>query len=238
MAALIFAQAKQIRKKCKNVLKLHEQCGSGIDNDRIINGVIETERNEFREILRIAQLLHEDYEEVVAKKAINWYFVTIRPKPSVTWSDFYDTVVTYVQRKFMIEYKLSFEQKSTEGTGEGFHVHIVCNTKHRSKGEALRDTISTFKHLAEANCIEVKPTRNPDNIVNNYLLAYKSEDDHKAPTQEGDRVWRDKLGLRHIYDNVEYPLDHKINLYDCPQVLSSSPETAPNTSGPIIIQMD
>jgi len=101
----------------------------------------------------------------------------------------------------MISYKLSFEQKDESGSGHGFHAHIVCDTKHRSKGECLRDTISSFRKVCEENCIDVQVTKNPEDIVNNYLLNYKSDDNHKAPTQEGDKMWRNRIGLADLYDN-------------------------------------
>lgn len=218
--------------------KFDEQGYPAMDDgfDAITAGAefIEGERAKFRGILEIAQLLHADYEEVVSKKTTNWYFVTVRPKPGVTWEQFYILTYKYVRRAFMVEYKLSFEQKSQEGTGEGFHVHIVCNTKHRSKGEILRDTISTFTKVADANCVDVKPTRNPEDIVNNYLLEYKSDDDHKTGTKEGDRIWRERINLKDLYENnlTEYE--------EVPRLLSSSPRQqhiVENHSKPIIIEM-
>jgi len=212
MSSLIFAHAKSIyNKKIKHVeyMRKHrpsqyDKEGYPMDDNEFANACgaefIEGERAKFRDILSIAQLLHEDYVQIVGQTS-NWYFVTVRPRPGVTWEDFYILTYKYVNRAFMVDYKLSFEQKSTEGNGDGFHCHIVCKTKHRSKGEILRDTKSTFNKIADDNCIDIKPTRNPEDIVNNYLLAYKSDDEHKAGTQEGDRIWRHKLGLKDLYDN-------------------------------------
>lgn len=249
MATLIFAQAKSIRKKVKDALALHERCESGVDPDRISNSIIETQRHEFREILKIAQLLHSDYEEIVSKKTTNWYFITVRPRPGVEWKDFYILTYKFVNRAFMLEYKLSFEQKSNEGNGEGFHVHIVCNTKHRSKGEILRDTQSTFAKVCDNNCVDVKPTRNPEDIVNNYLLEYKSDDDHKAGTQQGDQIWRAQMGLKDLYINNLPEWQQRCKQCDCypcechkaPGLLSSSPrqqQISDTRSGPIIIEMN
>lgn len=231
MSSLIFAHAKSIYNKTNRHVaqqrELAESAGTDFDASTTRTKFIEGERAKFRGILEIAQLLHEDYRVVTQQETTNHFFITVRPRPSVTFDDFYKLTYKYVNRAFMISYKLSFEQKSLDGTGEGFHCHIVCSTKHRSKGECLRDTISSFRKVCEENCIDVQTTRNPEDIINNYLLGYKSEDGHKSPTQIGDNKWRNKLGLAEIYDN------------DLPTCCLSSPKTAQNIPlGPIIVEME
>lgn len=207
MSQLIFAHAKSIYNKREKFIneqrKLHAKSidDDGFDVATARTQFVERELIKFGDILEIAKLLHGKYEEVTKTKTNNWYFISVRPKPSVTFDEFYKVTYKYVTRAFMISYKCSFEQKSETGNGDGFHVHIVCDTKHRSKSECLRDTISSFRKVCEENCIDVQTTRNPDDIVNNYLLNYKSDDEHKAPTQEGDRIWRERLGLANLYDN-------------------------------------
>lgn len=207
MSQLIFAQAKNIRRKALKAYREHGDLGGLHFNSELgvaaYNSTIEKERQEFREILEIAKLLHEDYLSITGRTTSNWYFISIRPKPNTQFDDFYRLVHKFINRAFMIEYKLSFEQKSLTGDGEGFHVHIVCNTKHRSKGEILRDTTSTFCKLVEAQCIDIKPTRNPEDIIQNYLIDYKSDDDHKEKTKDADIIWRTKMNLKNIYSTED-----------------------------------
>jgi len=243
MASLIFAHAKQIRRKV--IKRLEEQDDiwgrDNYDRTAVANATIEASRNEFREILQIARLLHQDYQEISQSTAINWYFVTIRPKPGVCFTELYALTHKFVNRAFMKEYTLTFEQKDPEGSGKGFHCHIVCNTNHRSKGELLRDTKSTFNKICADNCIDIKTTKNPKDIVDNYMIAYKSEDDHKIKTKNGDAIWRTKMSLSDIYEN-EMPDWHRTNYplewLNCkfPESLSSSPETATNST--IVLQLD
>lgn len=132
------------------------------------------------------------------------YFITIRPDTSkVQFIDFYNDVKKFTDRKCFNAFKLSFEQKgvTTENIGSGFHVHIVASMKQRSKGEVLRDTQSAFKGYTAANCIEVLTTRNPDELVDNYLVNYISEDGHKAPTKEMDALWRKNLNIDALYSS-------------------------------------
>lgn len=230
MASLIFAHAKSIYNKAKkHESELRSIHGDDTDTSISVTRLIERERAKFRDILSIAQLLHEDYVEVTGSKTNNWYFITVRPKPGITFQEFYILTYKFVKRAFMLDYKLAFEQKSSEGNGDGFHFHLVCNTKHRSKGECLRDTVSSFSKVCEANCIEVKITRNPDDIVNKYLLAYESDDGHKIVTKDGDAIWRNKMNLADLYEN------------DLPRalpLLSSSPETARVSVQPFVITMN
>lgn len=232
MAQLIFAQAKSIRKKVKNAIKFNDDCGSDMCIADISSNVINREIHEFEEILKIAQLLHEKYESVVGKKTSNWYFITVRPKPGITFDQLYALAYKYTNRACMIDYTLSFEQKSKEGTGEGHHVHIVCETKHRSKTECLRDTISTFNSIADANCIDVKTTRNPQELIKNYLVEYKSDDEHKEPTKIGDAIWRGAMGLNPLYTPNNALHDPKGDMFipfiKKEELLSSSPVTATN----------
>lgn len=134
------------------------------------------------------------------------YFITVRPDTTkVKFTDFYNDVRKFVERKCFIAYKLSFEQKgtTTENLGEGFHVHIVAEMRQRSKGEVLRDTQNTFKGYTAGNCIEVLTTKNPAELVENYLVNYQSDDGHKAPTKEGDAAWRARENLQNLYSNPE-----------------------------------
>lgn len=210
MASLIFAQAKSIYKQAS---KAQDQYNNvhGIDfndDNTIFNNYVRAKRTEFKQILQIASLLHDDYEDVMKQKAYNWYFITIRPDNNkITFHDFYEKVYKFVNRKFIIKYNLSFEQKGIDddSLGQGFHAHIVANTKHRSKGECLRDTISTFGTCTAHNCIQVDTSRTPETIVTKYLIEYESEDNHKIVTKEADEKWRDLMGIKPIYSDEDPP---------------------------------
>lgn len=129
MATLIFAQAKYIRRLQLDAIRNNDN--PAISNDFIADSILEIQSTEFRNILEISMLLNEDFKESNGSTT-NWFFISIRPKPCVEFKDFYKLVKKYVERLFMIEYKLSFEQKDELGSGKGFHVHIVCFTKHGS----------------------------------------------------------------------------------------------------------
>lgn len=144
-------------------------------------------------------------ERLGIEAATKTYFITIRPNKHVAFADFYAKVVKLVRRSCVIDYSLSFEQKgeSEETLGQGFHVHIVAHMKQRSKGEVLRDVQSSFKTMAADNCVQVDLAPRPKELVQNYLLDYKSDDGHKEQTKQWDAQWRDNMGLLPLYTNKD-----------------------------------
>lgn len=228
MASLIFAQAKSIRKKAKNAQSKYIN-GDPEFAANVYDSVVNAERGEFREILKIAKLLHEDYEEITGRTTTNWYFITIRPKPEIKFEQFLTYIEKFIKRSCIIDYTLSLEQKSTTGDGTGFHCHLICNTKHRSKGECLRDTLSTFNKICEPQCIQIDITRDPQKIINAYLIAYESKDNHKINTKEGDAIWRAKYNILPLYSKTENPF----------LALSiKSIETVPKSIQPFIVNLN
>lgn len=217
MASLIFAHSKSIVTKAKkHATKLADliapDCEDGSKWTEAYNQsyqtYIKSEMNIFDEYLRVSGMLHERYMETM-KSGNQHYFITIRPDDSkVEFSDFYDKTIAFVKRKCFIDYKLSFEQKGTCPTelGKGFHCHIVAQMKQRSKTEVLRDTLSSWndwinKDWIKGNCIQVLTTKNPEQLVNDYLIEYKSDDEHKEQTKNWDEIWRSNLSLSAIYES-------------------------------------
>lgn len=169
---------------------------------------------EIKLMQKLKEYINEDLTKLLTNSkpamiqdSAHWYLITIRPADnSVDFNVFRAKVEQFLQRKMFINYHYSFEQKGTsyETLGGGFHVHIVAQCTQSSKGNVLRDTLSTFKkwieqgHLA-ANCVDVRPVSNPDELVQKYLIDYVSDDEHKSVTKEWDTRWRVMNNLREIY---------------------------------------
>jgi len=181
--------------------------------------------NEFESNTRLGIQLMLKYKEIAAEEGLVEYkppkqswFITIRPKTSdITFKNFMDKVMKFVQRKCFIKYTLSFEQKGTsdETLGDGFHVHIIAEMKQRSKGEVLRDTVSTFSGCTAAHCIQVAICKNPEALKDGYLLNYESEDNHKIVTKEWDSKWRSSLGLANIYESSACQNQVQVGTQNC-----------------------
>lgn len=169
--------------------------------------------NELSLMKRMKDIISEDFNDLLigSERSNQSYFITIRPDDKkCDFISFKDKVESFVRRACFLEYSYSFEQKGTtpESLGNGFHVHIVAKMKQRSKSEVLRDVMSTWnKWIVEgklaSNCIDVRTTKNPDKVIKDYLLEYKSDDNHKVATQGWDLVWRNSNQLLPIYGNAD-----------------------------------
>lgn len=191
---------------------------SDIDNgDTTSYGELERKYFSFqcRQVVRELQFMkvmkdhiQNDLEEIMGvERQPSAYFISIRPDDTkVTFDEFRQKVLEFVTRKCFVSYALSFEQKGVlpSELGKGFHCHIVAKMNQRSKGEVLRDLKSTWRTWIEddrlaPNCIDVKVTKNPDQLVQTYLIDYKSDDEHKVVTKGMDELWRTHEGIEPLY---------------------------------------
>lgn len=179
--------------------------------EQAIKFVISQEKRHIKHGLLLREAFKEVYAEMIeqglitgeAEKVKQTYFITVRPNENdITFDKFYELIGKFVSRKCFKTFTLVFEQKATEPPyGKGFHCHILANMSQRSKTEVLRDTQSTFKHCASANCIQVDIVKSSNDMqrITGYILEWKSEDDHKEQTKNADVEWRQQRGLLDAY---------------------------------------
>lgn len=214
MTSLIFSHAKSaLNNAKKNAFKIANlRSNIGEDFTKAYEESFEHEKNieinKFCEILEFSKTMHSLYlDKMGFNNHKNFYFITIRPNDNCEFIDFKNKINEFLSRKCFLEYTYSFEQKGTSLStlGQGFHVHIIANMIQRSKSEVLRDTLSSWNawinmKWISPNCIQVDTTKNPNKLINDYLICYKSDDNHKETTKEWDNLWREKLGLSNLYD--------------------------------------
>lgn len=168
-------------------------------------------RRGFRRLFMAQQVMKEVKEEmgiIDPPKIKQTYFITVRPDTNaIRFPEFFELVSKFVQRKCFLTYKLSFEQKGVtpDDYGKGFHFHMVAHMTQRSKGQVLRDVVSTFKCCTSANCIQVDCLRTPQDVeqCENYFIEYTSDDNHKNETKEPDAIWRDSIGIKPYYTHED-----------------------------------
>lgn len=190
----------RLEKECK---RHGMECNSIDKKAQFLNEEIITHE----EILNHAFVVKAATEKILIAHSENHaQFITIRPKEETQWIDFYPKIIQLMNRKIWKDFTLTFEQKgeSDETLGKGFHVHIVATSSHRSKGELIRDICSTLNgknkdSMVMQNCIDVKKTTNPAEVIQNYLIDYISNDDHKIKTKIWDQKWRESLGLKPLF---------------------------------------
>lgn len=219
MASLIFAHAKACVNKAKKDRSLYRDTLERLDmpedeikelTNKFYLSALDSEMTKFEEYLDFSSRLHDRYTEMCGSaKGDRSYFITIRPDTGkCDFIDFQTKVEKFLTRKCFLDYTYSFEQKGecVEDLGKGFHVHIVAKMKQASKSNVLRDVLSSWNDWITdgkiaANCICVVPTKNGEKLINDYLIEYKSDDEHKEPTKQWDEIWRSNNSLQNLYVN-------------------------------------
>lgn len=207
---MIFAHSKSIVNKAKKEAAkwaAHREQVLGEDYKSAYEAIYQQRLGaaykEFEEYLEVSKNLHNIYTDFIGDCNNKAYFITIRPDDKkVTFIEFKEKIDKLVARPCFIDSTISYEQKGEclEDIGIGFHVHIVAKMKQRSKGEVLRNIVSSFsKWISEnkisSNCIQVDITSNPEKLIQNYLIEYQSDDGHKIKTKNTDALWRANMGL-------------------------------------------
>lgn len=196
-----FSAGAKMAKEVDKLRNLYERCETDISLEQIEEMVLKRNIRAMRYGCQLALAYKDVATEMglLGNKATNTFMITIRPEcKKINLHTFKKDVDNYLKRKmFKHIYIATYEQKGTtmDTLGNGFHVHIIAETTCRSKGEVLRNTISTFERYTATNCIQVDVCKNPEGVMNDYLIDYKSQDGHKEITKEWDSLWREREGL-------------------------------------------
>lgn len=196
---LAYRVAKEIQKDLNMQLKIR----GTMPNTEEYNEMHANATTRQKAILQQRMIEAVEYQGMMTR--LTWpdkaIFITIRPNPDVSWDTFRAICDKYVSRKMFISGTYSFEQKgeSEDTLGKGFHIHLVVKSKD-NLAQVLKNTINTFKHVAAANCVKVLDTSNGQKLIQDYLIDYKSKDEHKEATQAWDALWRINEGLQPLYE--------------------------------------
>lgn len=126
-------------------------------------------------------------------------WLTINPKPQISFSDFKKTVDKFLTRTFVRNVKYVYEQRGeTEETmGKGFHVHILYDKdKCVSPSQMTTYIQNSFKHcVGNLKSIDIKFYLTAiREEKEQYLLGNKWNED-KSPKLAIDIKWRQSLQL-------------------------------------------
>lgn len=202
VGAKLNRQMEKLRRNFDNLV-----AAGGISQERADEEAKKMVFAQYERDVRTGLEAMQKFQEIAAEMGHgsdgSWYFITVRP-PSDNFQAFYTAIAKTLQRKCFLRFLASFEQKGvTESTlGEGYHVHIVAKMRQRSKGEVLRDLASSLRTICAENFIDVKVTKNGEQMFRRYCIDYESEDGHKIVTKEFDALWRRRMNLQDYYDDV------------------------------------
>lgn len=144
------------------------------------------------------------------KAPLEYIFLTINPRPKVSWEKFSRKVFKTVQSNMFADYTMTFEQRGTieqNDLGRGFHAHILFK-RHLPLDDGL--TPSNIKRNLKQSWKAYSDTTNhscfniqfigadfaQDKL--DYIEGYKTGDGKDLKCQ-GDIVWREKMGIDAVY---------------------------------------
>lgn len=177
------------------------------------------------------KLTDDQIEDIIANIYNNFYNIktqthiglTVRPKPDVTFDDFYKKTCKAMSKKWIVEYTLVFEQsgKNIEEIGIGFHFHALIKLPQNKKPSRAREEFfSTFGSQVGPKGIFLSKHKIYDQKGIDKMYKYigyddetKShvceqgidapidykDDDIKGEAVRYDKEWRELKGLRHVY---------------------------------------
>ncbi len=114
-------------------------------------------------------------ERTAEQSHSNYVFVTISPKPNVTFDKFKTTCIRYAQRKMFKKSWLVFEQRGVteEELGKGFHAHIECERNVDYKpSQIIRNTKNTFKNQVDLKIPQTLTIQHHGNDYHKDKLEY------------------------------------------------------------------
>lgn len=162
---------------------------------------------EYREMLE-KQAVHRHmeasalaYRLFASTMTIGAWFLTVRPDPDWTgdWPAFLEHCTRlFASKRFSSDLVYSFEQKGTspETLGQGFHLHAVFRSTEPKK-QLMRELKRRF--IETGICgnagVQLDKANRPQELIQNYLLDYIADDEHKEATRAWDALWRAAAGV-------------------------------------------
>jgi len=147
-----------------------------------------------------------DCKEVVAKNHNNGYvFITINPKPDVSFETFRNKVDKFVNRNCFKQYRYVFEQRSDteQDMGKGFHAHILLKRNLDYKpSKIIVNTKNTFKGITQVDNPQILNIQNIGadyaKDKDEYITGVKTGEG-KDKKQEIDILWRKANNIDSVY---------------------------------------
>jgi len=160
-----------------------------------------------------AKALEEHPEWSDKEKVKDMKFITFRPDENCTFENFWNGIQGWIQRKWIKEFKLVFEQKGENliEMGKGFHIHAII--KH-TRNKSIPDMCIDIQEIMRKCCCtfnngqpDIKPIKTTADLnrCNNYMAEYKGDEPLKKIAFDCDEPWRNSMGLRRFYDIAPMP---------------------------------
>lgn len=148
-------------------------------------------------------------KEKLAREHHNgWMFITINPKPDITFEFFFKLTQRLAKRKMWVTSTYAFEQRgSTDAdAGKGFHVHMLCKRNLNYKP-------THCKRNVQAGCKKLVASEKNNHLLNIQICGDDFAKDKleyftgikkgtgKDLKQKIDKIWRKQIHIQEVYEH-------------------------------------
>lgn len=158
----------------------------------------------------------------------DYLFVTVNPKPDITFEELQKAVKKLITKKWLTRYIYVYEQrgKTPDEAGIGFHFHMLLDKQGKPEYDCKREIANTFQHVCNIELgrsnrwtktgpfmCEKTFNKNYKNRLT-YMISQKEtidketgEYNYKDIKQTMDKLFRSKLQLEDYYKSGLWELD-------------------------------
>lgn len=135
---------------------------------------------------------------------VDYYFITVNPKPDVKLDIFLKLLANFVKRKPITDYVYTIEQRgeTIEDCGKGFHAHILVSWDQSMTKRVRQFAGETFKRVIGSNSNKIiNINKIPKEFWKDkidYMLGIKW-DAEKADKLKIDKIFREKNKISILY---------------------------------------
>lgn len=157
---------------------------------------------------------HPEYKKYMCanEKVKSTKWLTFRPVDDTTIEQLWYGTQEWINRRWIKEFKMVFEQKgeTEDELGKGKHIHVIYTHTQKSQGEMIDEIQRDYKKYGVVfggNQPKISPIKTAGDLerLHNYIKEYKEDDELKKKAFALDGVWRDTVGLRRFYDIAPLP---------------------------------
>lgn len=157
---------------------------------------------------------HKDYykflrsaKRALVKPAVEWYFITINPKPEADLKIFMKLLTNFVKRKPVSHWFYNIEQRgeTVADAGRGFHSHLLVAWDKKQNKYLRQFCIATFKRvIGKPNDHNINIRRIGPELVQDKLDYLNGEkwDVEKDEKLEIDKIFRLQNNISILYKNA------------------------------------
>ena len=144
----------------------------------------------------LVELKKEVYTENDKTNSPLFYWITMRPPPSVDYETFLKVVRAIHSKKWMTDYLYVIEQsgKYKDELGKGFHLHSLVKRNDKKNHELRKEIKNTCKSIGDIEnqgFLDIAGIYDPETLKNkfNYIINNKKNDEYNDKNKKLEKYY-------------------------------------------------